>query len=187
MHSRFLYASATICILASLGCGDQGSKEAGSSSTDGEDAVPYVQYLQGTFQTTSPDGGVTYEEVDVLAEKIIDSAAGTIVEYTLHGDEVRTTFFTLQPGTRIFDVTDEENTFSGTMTFETDDWATSDVTYDLEIFGQYPGTMTGSGVWEADTYITDKLFANPAGTVEARTTEVLTIIGEDEYSAALPE
>ncbi len=73
------------------------------------------------------------------------------------------------------------------MTFEADDWATSDVTYDLEIFGQYPGTITGSGVWEADTYITDKVFTNSSGTVEARTTEVLTLIGEDEYSTALPK
>ncbi len=184
MYPRLLSASATICLLTTLGCSDQ----ADSSSADGdENGGPYVQYLQGTFETTSPDGGMTYEAVDVLAKKTIDSAAGTIVEYTLHGDEFRTTFFTQRPGTLIFDVTDEENTFSGTMTYEADDWATSDVTYDLEIFGQYPGTITGSGVWEADTYITDKVFTNSSGTVEARTTEVLTLIGEDEYSTALPK
>jgi len=184
MHPSFLHTT-TFCLMALLGCTND--KRTESSSTGDAETGPYTQFLQGTFETTSPDGSVTYEAVDVLAQRTIDSAAGTIVEDTFHGDEPRTTIFTLQPGTLIFDVTDEDNTFAGTITFESDDWVGSNVTYDLEIFGDYPGSITGTGIWQADTYITDKEFANPMGTIEARTVEVLTVISEEQYAAALPE
>jgi len=183
MHLRFLHTTATACLLTFLGC----SSNEATDDTANEETGPQFQYLQGTSETTSPNGAMIYEEVDVLAKKTIDSIAGTIVEDTLHGDEARKTFFTLQPGTLIFDVTDEENSFSGTVTFESDDWAKSNLTYNLELFGDYPGTLTGTGTWEADTYITDKEFADPEGVVQARTTEELTLITEEEYSAALPE
>jgi len=150
-----------------------------------EEAEPVVQYLQGTSTTTSPDGNIVYEEVDVLAKRTMDFAAGSIVEDTLHGDELRKTFFTQQPGTLIFDVTDEEGTFSGTVVFETEDWAGSNVTYDFELFGDFPGTLTGTGVWEGDTYTTDKEFANEAGVLEAKIEEVLTVISEEDYNGAL--
>lgn len=188
MRPRLLHTATSICLVALLGCGsEKGTDQVDDSATDEIEINPQIQYLQGTFETTSPDGSMTYEAVDVLAQRTIDSVAGTIVEDTFHGDEVRKTFFTLQPGTLIFNVTDEENTFSGTVEFESDDWVSSNVTYDLETFGDYPGTITGTGVWEAETYITDKVFANSEGAIEAQIVEVLTVISEEEYSAALPE
>jgi len=140
MRLRFLPAAASICLIALLGCGsEEGPEQIDLSPTEEVEMGPSIQYLQGTSETTSPDGSVTYETVDVLAQRTIDSVAGTIVEHTVHGDEIRRTFFTLQPGTSTFDVTDEENSFSGTVAFESDDWVSSNVTYDLEVFGDYPG------------------------------------------------
>ena len=187
MHTRFIATTATFYLLGILGCHRNDATDQADTQADTQAPGPSFQYLQGTSKTTSADGTMTYEEVDVLAKKTIDSAIGTIIEDTQHGSEIRRTVFTQQPGTLIFDVMDEENTFSGTVTFESDDWAMSNVTYDLEIYGDYPGTLTGTGTWESDTYSTDKAFSNPNGVVEARTTEVLIIISEEDYSAALSE
>ena len=83
--------------------------------------------------------------MDVLAKKTIDQDKGTITEDTTHGNEARKTLFTRQANTLVFDVEDEAKTFSGTVSFEKNDWAVSNATYNIEIFGQYPGTITGTG------------------------------------------
>ena len=148
--------------------------------------APIFQYLRGTSTTTSPEG-ILFEEVEVLVKRTITYAAGTIVEETLHGAEPRRTLFTLRPGTLIFNVSDEANTFTGTVSFASGDWLSSDVTYNITLTGQYPGSLTGTGVWVGDTYTTDKAFANADGVVEARIAEVLRVIQEEEYSASLPD
>jgi hypothetical protein len=49
------------------------------------------------------------------------------------------------------------------------------------------GTITGTGTWSGDTYNTNKLFSDPTGTAQARMTESLRVITEDEFLNATPK
>ena len=156
-------------------------------SKDTDPLSPIVQYLKGQMNTTSPDGTVTYgPPVQVSAKRTIDPGNNTIVEDTWHDQENHKTLATLRPGTLIFDVSDEAKTFEGTITFQTEDWLLGSLTYNINM-ADGSGTLTGTGVWEGDTYKTNKMFSDPTGTPSAKITETLTIITEEEFLAAIPK
>ena len=166
---------------------DVGTDE-GTSSVDTVPSPPTIQlqYLKGTSDTTSPDGSVPYEMgVEVLVKRTIDHANNTITEESWHGQEHRITYLTLREGTLIFDSIDKDETFGGTMTFETKDWAHGSVVYDIKMLDG-SGSLSGTGVWEGQTYKTDKLFSDASENPKAKIVEILNTISEEDYLASVP-
>ena len=146
-----------------------------------------IQYLKGQMITTSPDGSTPFgPPVQVLAKRTIDSTRGEIVEDTWHGKEQHKTILRLRAGSFSFDASDENKTFEGLMTFQSDDWLRGSVTYNIKMV-DHSGTITGTGAWSGDTYSTNKLFADPSGTPRARMTETLQTITKEEFLASIPK
>ena len=174
----------TAIVLLLMACGTSNTTMDTPAATAPE---VVIQYMQGRMQTSSPDGATPYgPPLDVLVKRTVDEANGSIVEESWHGTEARISRLTLRSGTLIFDATDDANSFSGTMTFETQDWLKGNVTYDINMTDN-SGRLTGTGTWSEETYSTDKLFSDPSGAPQAKIVESLTLISEAEFLAARPE
>ena len=202
MHYRLWVALVFVGMLCLSGCattqGAEVSRTEMESTTDTSDsgaaaaqpladAALKVQYLKGQLITTSPDGATPYgPPVSVLAKRIIDAKKGTIVEETWHGPEARSTTLVRRPETLIFDASDAEKSFTGTLTFQSEDWVRAEVTYDIAM-SDNSGKISGKGVWSGDTYTTTKVFSDPSGAARAKMTETLQVVSETDFAAALPK
>ena len=141
----------------------RGSKETETEMNPTETSSVVFQFRNRQMKTTLPNGITVYGRPrDVVARRTINQVDNTIVEDTWHGTEQRKTLFKLRPNTLVFEVTDEANTFTGTMTFTTRDWLISDATYDITMSDEC-GSITGIGTWTGETYNMDKMFADPSG------------------------
>ena len=145
------------------------------------------QYLKGLLETTSHDGKIPYGPfLTVLVKRSVDFDKGLIIEETWHHLEHRETRLVRRPGTLIFDASDREKSFEGTLTFASEDWLRANVVYDIsspELFG----TLKGTGTWSGDTYTTQKVLYDPTNTPSTKMKETLTLISEEEYQDALPK
>ncbi len=148
-------------------------------------AAPSTQHYAGSLQVTSPDGATPYGPSRAsLVARVVDPAARTVVERVLDEGKLRTATLRQVGDTPVFEATDDEGSFGGTLTFAGDPWAPAGWTYALSMTdgsGRIEGhaTLDGAGIR------IEKHFVGPDGARKARITEVLQPITAEAYAAAL--
>ena len=133
---------------------------------------------------TSPDGATPFgPPIQVRGMRKINTAEGTIIERSWHQGKHYTSLKTRQGDTNTFELSDEGNTYSGTVTFASEDWARASMTYDIKM-NDGSGTLTGTGSWEGDRYTTHKIFSDPTGTPQVRIVDNLKLVTKEAFEAA---
>ena len=135
----------------------------------------------GTVRVTSPEGSTPFGPPRPgLVARTVDSARGTIVETVLDDGALRTTTLTRRGETNVFDASDSEKTFSGTLTFSGTPWAWTGWTYALSMTDG-SGTIEGTATIDDATLQTEKYFVSPDGERRARIVDDMKVIDKDEY------
>lgn len=130
-----------------------------------------TDYFRGTMQMTSPDGKKSYGPPrDVLVKRVVKPQAGTITEYTVHGNVARTSTFKRRALSWVFDVSDAKKSFEGTVTYAGKGWCLERWTYAIS----FPkGKLTGKGWMDKGTMLAEKVIFDPTGKATVRIREDL--------------
>ena len=149
-------------------------------------AAPSVTYYKGTMQVTSPDGAQPYGPAQTgLVKREVFPSEGRIVETTLDEGAMRATTLTLKDG-NVFDATDAEGSFTGTVTFSPDPWNATSWTYDLTM-ADGSGKIVGTATIDSGSIKTEKFFVTAAGEKQARIVDDLSTVTAEEFAAAAPK
>lgn len=142
-------------------------------------------FYAGTVQLTSPDGATPFGPArQGLARRTVNREQGIIVESVLDAGRLRTTTLTRQGETNLFDASDAEKTFSGTVTFTGPAWAWTGWTYSISMTDG-SGTIEGSAVIDDSSLRTEKYFVLPDGKKQLRIVDDLKVVTMAEYTALL--
>lgn len=151
-------------------------------------AQALATYYVGTTATTSPDGQQAYGPARTIAvRRTVDPARRLVEEHVVHPGEVFVTVLRRRPGdAAVFDATDQNHSFTGTVTFTGPEWAWTGWTYDLAM-SDGSGTLRGSGRLTPGSLDTDKTFVGPDGQPRAQIHEHLEEVDEATYTRTRAE
>lgn len=145
-----------------------------------------AEYYYGTSTTTSPDGKINYgppamtlvrREVHPSDERIVETA-------TRSGRTVVTTLEQQKGG--LFTASASDNSVSGSIEFEGDDWQWRSWRYALEL-GDGSGTIVGGGRIDGKWLESDRYLVAPNGERRSRVIDRLARITQEEYERRMAE
>ena len=111
-------------------------------------------------------------------KRVVKPEAGTITEYTVHGNVARTSTFKRRASSWVFDVSDAKKSFEGTVTYAGKGWCLERWTYAIS----FPkGKLTGKGWMDKGTMLAEKVIFDPTGKATARVREDLKPITSVQY------
>lgn len=140
-----------------------------------------THYYYGEVNTTSPDGKTPYGPVKhSLVKRTIDEKGKTIIEDVMQDGKMFNTKLTQTDKNNVFTATDDAKSFSGTLTFEGENWKWSNWTYDIEMTNG-SGKIVGEGKLTSSGVETTKKFILPDGKEQVLITENLKEITKEEY------
>jgi hypothetical protein len=142
-------------------------------------------YYAGTMTVSSPDGLKAYgPPKTALVRRTLNPAKGTIVEAVMQ-DKLIVATWTLKPGSKtVFDVTDADHTFSGTVTVVGDPWQYSAWDYAINM-ADGSGAITGRGNWDAAGIHTRKNFVGKSNVLIVDELHPATSEERNKLNAAL--
>lgn len=140
-----------------------------------------THYYYGEVKTTSPDGKIPYGPLKYsLVKRTIDQKEKTISEYVMQDGKLFNTKLTQTDKSNVFATTDDEKSFSGTITFTGESWKWSSWTYNIEMTDG-SGKIIGDGKLTSIAIETIKKFVLPNGKEQVLITENLKEITKEEY------
>lgn len=140
-----------------------------------------THYYYGEVKTTSADGKIPYGPVKhSLVKRTIDEKEKTIIEEVMQDGESFNTKLTQTKKSNVFSAIDEDNSFSGTITFTGESWKWNNWTYNIEMTDG-SGKIVGEGKLTSSAIETIKKFVLPNGKEQVLITEYLKEITKEEY------
>ena len=140
-----------------------------------------THYYYGEVKVTSPDGKTPYGPVKYsLVKRTIDEKEKTIIEDVRQDGKQFNTKLSQTKEDNVFTATDEDKSFSGTMTFTGDKWKWTNWTYNIEMTNG-SGKIVGEGRLTSSAIETIKKFVLPNGKEQVLITEHLNEISKQEY------
>lgn len=118
---------------------------------------PSIQYLSGQSTTTSPDGKTEWQTQEVLIRRTLSPSDNKIVEETWYDKEAGVTTLLRRPDSNVFDVGDNAQSFSGTVTFSGPDWAWTSWEYAVSM-SDGSGRLVGTGQSDGESWTAEKMF-----------------------------
>ncbi len=140
--------------------------------------APVTTHYAGTTQVHSPDGTTPYgPPKQALVVRTVDGVSGTITEVVLDEGKTRSTTLTRTDVANVFQASDAEKSFSGTVTFTgtAPDW--TGWTYALTM-SDGSGRIEGSATIDATSLRTQKTFVSADGQPRARITDTLLKVSQ---------
>ena len=143
------------------GCG--ASSSTGSQTTP-EAASPeaaYQEAFEGTVEMFAPDGVTPIQPA--ASSRIVREvmpAEGQIIETVVQGEERHRAVLTRQGESAVFDATDDEHSFTGTITYAGPEWHWTSWTYALTLT-ESGLLLQGTGHIDGETLETSKELAPP--------------------------
>lgn len=145
-----------------------------------------THYYYGDVVMASADGKIQYGETSSLVERRLDEANGKIVETVLQPPrdpnqipkDIVTTL-TRVGDSKVFDAVDDENSFSGELTFAGAGWSGDTWTYAIRL--NDGSRLEGRGTLSPDALTTAKLFFDAKGVATVCLRENLKAISRDRY------
>jgi hypothetical protein len=178
-----LFPAALVLCLVAAAC----TPMRGAVRTEAAPPPAATTYYAGTMQVTSPDGAEAYGPPEpALVKRIVNPAAGTIVEIVLDDDILRTATLARIGDTHDFAVTSDDGSFAGTLTMIGEGWAFTGWTYDI-LLAEGRGRLEGSATLDEAGIRTEKYFVGPDGARLARIVDTLHPISEEAYERLLEE
>lgn len=168
-------------LLVLMAC--SGAKESAPTQIEPESA--FFEYYLGESLTTSPDGTRTYAENSVLVRRHVDPSGQQIVENTWYDQDARTTTMTRQGETDVFDASDDQGSFTGTLSYTGPVWHYTAWTYAISMTDG-SGSLTGTGTLSDGVWASTKTYSNAQNEAEALITDTLQVIDEATFPAELP-
>lgn len=142
-----------------------------------------IKFYYGEVKTTSPDGTIPYGPVKYsLVKRTIDPSNKMIIELVKQGDKVFNTVLSQTDSKQIFNVIDDNKSFSGIITFDGKEWEWNKWTYDIAMTDK-SGKIIGNGELKQNLILTRKVFVAADGTEKVLITESLKEISEVEYNS----
>jgi hypothetical protein len=146
-----------------------------------------TSHFAGSIQVSSADGATPYGPPKAgLVERIVDASVGTITERVLDEGKIRVATLTRLGDTQVFEATDVDKSFTGTLTFTGQGWDLTGWTYALTMTDG-SGRIEGTAVIDAAGIRTEKFFVSPDGARQVKITENLAPITEEEYQRQLAQ
>ena len=167
---KLLFAPICLLILFALGSADKL-------------VTPETSYYYGKVMITSADGATPYGPPKFsLVKRTLNRANSTISEFVTQGAESFDTQMTRIAHGNVFNATDAEGSFKGTLSFsDGEDWLWE---YDITMTDG-SGKITGSGTLDDEGIKTEKYFEDKDGNRTVRITEVLNSVTQAEYEQKL--
>lgn len=154
-----------------------------SQMTKNSESIANTRFYYGEVKTTSPVGKIPYGPVKYsLVKRIIDPSKGTIVELVKQGDKLFNTILTQTKSENIFEVSDKNKSFTGTIIFNGEKWRWTTWTYNIKM-ADGSGKIIGTGRLQNKLLSTNKKFLSPDGTEKVLIVEELKEISEAEYNS----
>lgn len=180
-------STAALCLVVTACASDEGAKKPDetaaaepASSTPAAEAT--TVYYAGTVQVSSPDGATPYGPPSAgAASRQLDPAAGKMTEVVFDDGRLRSTDLVREPGSSVFDASDDEGSFHGKLAFEGDEWAWSGWSYDITM--KDGSKLDGHAETTADGFTAQKTFKSPDGTPRVRITETWKKVSKEEWEA----
>ncbi len=142
-----------------------------------------MRYFVGTSQASSPDGATSFGSARAYVAKRTGSIAkGIIVEEIAQDGMSSTTTLTRRGDSSVFDATDADRTFSGTVTYSGDPFTAGEWEYALTLADG--SKLTGRGSLSASGLGATKLVTSPDGQPKARIVDDLKVSTDVDYAAA---
>jgi len=127
-----------------------------------ESTLP-TTYWTGSVITSSADGSKMFgAPKEGLVKRELDRANGTIIETVWDETKFRVVKLTQQGDTNVFDATDDEGTFTGTMEFSPNAWEATSWMYALEM-ADGSAKIEGKATVTPETIVTEKYIVGPDG------------------------
>ncbi|MEW5850903.1 MAG: hypothetical protein AB2A00_19105 [Myxococcota bacterium] len=170
----------TFLAVALSHCASSGEKK--DTPTAGSEQVAYYR---GNSTSTSPDGSTPFGQAqETLVMRVVSPKENRILEKVRQGGRDFDTTLLRVEGSNKFTATDQGSTFTGTLTFEGQEWAWNAWTYDITM-ADGSGKIEGKGTLGKDGIKTEKYFVAPDGNRQVRIIEELKPITKDEYEKAM--
>ena len=157
-----------ITVIALAACGGHAAAPVAKQPTPVVAATPTLKtvttYYTGTTEMAPPESKEPRNPRPYIVERTVDPEEHQLVEKVLvHGTMTATTM-TATADPNVFTATDENKSFTGTITYKGKPWAWTSWHYDLKM-ADGSGTISGDATVTDDNIDTVKRFASPDGIV----------------------
>lgn len=146
--------------------------------------APSVAYYKGTMELFMAKNTGSSTQPALVKREVFPSD-GRIVETVLDQGVMTATTLTQKSG-NVFDATDSNASFTGTVTFSPDPWNATSWTYDLTL-SDGSGKIIGTATIADDGIKTEKFFVTASGIKMVRIVDDLKAVTADEFAAAAPQ